>query len=85
MGGVELGDAACGLVDHGVALDEATLVLEPAAVVALAREGLRRLGGVAQLDVDAVDEGLLVGDLALGEVITHCGSPDFVGPVSPLA
>ena len=85
VGGVELGDAACGLEDHGVALDEAALVLEPAAAVALARQRLRRLGGVAQLDVDAVDEGLLVRDLALGEVITHCGSPDFVGPVSPLA
>ena len=84
VGGVELGDAARGLEDHRVALDEATLVLEPAAVVALAGQRLRRLGGVAQLDVDAVDEGLLVGDLALGEVITHCGSPDFVRACFPV-
>ena len=66
--GVELRDPLGGLEHHGVALDQATLVAEPAAPVALAGQLLRSLRRRRELDVDLVDEGLLAGDLVLDEL-----------------
>ncbi len=66
--GVELGDPLGGLEDHGVALDQATLVAEPAAFVALARQLLRGPGRAGQLHVHAVHEGLLLSHLVLDEL-----------------
>jgi len=65
VGGVELGQPAGGLEDHGVALDEAALVAEAPAGVTLAGELLRGAAGVLELCVDAVHELLLGRDLAL--------------------
>ena len=69
VGGVELRDPLRGLEDHGVALDQATLVAEPAAVVALAGQRLRGGRRLGQLAVDAVDELLLPSDFALDELL----------------
>ncbi len=66
---VELGDPLRGLEDHRVALDEAALVAEPAALVALAGQRLRGRGRVSELTVDTVDELLLPSDLALDELL----------------
>ena len=71
VGGVELGDALGGLEDHRVALDEAALVLQPAAVAPLGgqRAGVdhRRL----ELDVDLVDVLLLSRDLPRFELLAQ--------------
>lgn len=72
VGGVELGDPLGRLEDHRVALDESALVAQPAALVALGRQLLGRLAGVLQLPVHAVDERLLVSDLPLDQLISHC-------------
>ena len=69
MGGVEGGDALGGLEDHRVALDEAALVAEAAAAVALLGEGLGVAGRQLELTIDAVDELLLVCDLLSRHVI----------------
>ena len=68
MGGVELGDPLRGLEDHGVALDEAALVAQPAALVTLLGELPRGLGRHLQLLVDPVHERLLASDLALDQL-----------------
>ena len=69
VGGVELRDPPGGLEDHGVALDQAALVAEPAAAVALPGQLLGSPGRHPELHVDPVDDGLLTGDLVLDELI----------------
>ena len=69
MRGVELGDPPGGREDHGVPLDEATLVAELAAFVPFPGELLSGSGRLLQLDVDAVDEVLLRIDFALRDVV----------------
>jgi hypothetical protein len=66
--GVELRDPARGLEDHGVALDQATLVTQLAAVLPLPSQLLRVASGLLQLEVDPVDEGLLGLDLPLNQI-----------------
>ena len=58
VGGVELRDPARGLVDHRVPFDQAALVSELAAVLALAGQLLCVAGRLLQLEVDPVDERL---------------------------
>jgi hypothetical protein len=72
---VERRDPLGGLEDHRVALDEATLVTEAAAPMALVCERLGVLGGLVELPVDAVHEVLLVGDLLLGHRVGGRRSP----------
>ena len=85
VGGVERGDPARGLEDHGVALDQAALVAESAAVVPLAcqRSGVAR--GLLQLDVDAIDERLLRGELCRQHIVCQenvpLGSPTAAGGI----
>ncbi len=66
--GVELRDPLRGLEHHGVTLDQATLVAQPATPVALPGQLLGSLRRRRELDVDLVDEGLLAGDLVLDEL-----------------
>ena len=80
VGGVELSEPARGLVDHRVALDEPALVAEPAAVVPLAGELLGGEAGPLELAVHAVDERLLVRDLALHELLGHACGPHLPAP-----
>ena len=73
--GVQRGEALGRLEDHRVPLDEAALVPEPAAAVALLGESLCVLRRLLELDVDAVDELLLLADLSPGQVVMRglCG------------
>ena len=63
VGGVELRDPARGLVDHRVALDQAALVAEPAAVWPSRASCCAAAAGLLQLEVDPVDERLFGVDL----------------------
>ena len=80
MGGVELGQPAGRLEDHGVALDETSLVPEPPALMALAGQLLGRGTGLLELAVHAVDELLLARDLALDELLRHASGPHLPTP-----
>ena len=71
VGGVELRDPLRGLVDHRVALDEAALVPELAAVLALAGQLPCVAGGLLQLEVDPVDERLLCFYLLLDQLVVQ--------------
>ena len=66
--GVELGDAARGLVDHRVPLDQTTLVPEPTAAVSLLGERGSGPGRLPQLHVDPIHERLLGSDLSLHQL-----------------
>ena len=68
VGGVELRDPARGLEDHRVPLDQAALVAQLAAVLALPGQLLCVAGGLLQLEVDPVDESLLGLDLPINQV-----------------
>ena len=68
VGSVELGDAARRLEDHGVALDQAALVPEVGATVALLGKRLGLPGGGVELDVHPVHERLLGCDLPLDQL-----------------
>ena len=78
VGSIELRDPLRRLVDHCVTLDQAALVLEPAAVLALAGQLPSVAGRLLQLAVDPVDELLLSPDLALDQLVVHLCRP--LGP-----
>ena len=69
--GVELRDPARGLVDHRVPLDQAALVAQLPAVLALAGQLLRVAGGLLQLEVDPVDERLLGVNLLFDQLVVQ--------------
>ncbi len=69
--GVELGDAASGLEDHRVALDEATLVAQPAPFVTFLGQCLRVAGRDGQLGVDLVDVRLFARGLLRCEIVAQ--------------
>ena len=69
VGSVELRDPPRGLVDHGVPLDQAALVAQPAAVVSLLGQLLGSPRRLLQLEVDPVHERLLASNLLLGRIL----------------
>src|SRR5690606_8180370 len=73
VGGVELGDPLRGLEDHGVTFDQPALVTQAATTVTFGRQLLGGHGRLLQLDVDAVDKGLLRGDFARDELFGQLG------------
>ena len=76
VGGVELGDPLRGLEDHGVALDEAALVAEPAAARAPPGPAAARpRADFSQLDVHPVHERLLGSDLPLDQLFATSRAP----------
>jgi hypothetical protein len=75
VGGVQGRHPAGRLEDHGVALDEATLVPDPAAGEPLGRQRLRRQSSLLHLAVHGVDVVLLDRDLASGNVTVQRGCP----------
>jgi hypothetical protein len=82
VGGVQLGDPLRGLEHHRVPLDEAALMPQPAALVPLTGQFLRRPGRDPELLVDLVHERLLASDLPLDHWLTQqmCPLSTMSGP-----